>query len=439
MKKNKLIKKWWFWVLAVVFFPIFCLYGIYCFGLNYRKTKHRRWIVGIISLTLLVLIGFTGWYGAFAGSSSNQTVSISSTEKKSSSSTSKSSKESVPQKQSSSVKKSSSTKESSSKTVPKSTTAASKLNNSQEILAKLINYTNEKSAGPTKNYYWDNGTANLSGFETMKAGDYHFSADNQGRSGVARAILTYSEFEASKGARQGSPLDPPAWPVSNPKIAITFSLTGKTYHGYLYNRSHSIADSLLGSSSYTSKYNFTTGTRSQNVGADQNGGMRTAEELAENYWKNHSGTNNTIQYQTTPLYNGNETVPRGSIVDEKSSDGLLNVEIVVINDAEGITINYNSETEVLNPQADKTFSTPASSSSIPPKSPDTAVSVPTDTSYTTNGGWSTAANGMVFVKLSSKKYYSMVTNLENYKYMTQTLANNSGYSQAEKGNQYAKP
>ncbi len=102
-----------------------------------------------------------------------------------------------------------------------------------------------------------------------REGDYKFEADDKGRSSTARAILTYSQYESSKGSRQGQPLEPPFWPKNNPKTAITFSLTGKTYHGYQFNRSHSIADSLLGKDSYTSNFNFTTGTRSQNVGANK--------------------------------------------------------------------------------------------------------------------------------------------------------------------------
>lgn len=210
-----------------------------------------------------------------------------------------------------------------------------------EILTRLVSYTNQRSAGPTSNYYWENGKSRLSGFDGMNAGNYKFSADSLGRSSTARAILTYSEYQASRGSRQGAPLDPPAWP-HNPKVSIHYGLNNRTYHGYLYNRSHSIADSLLGKGSYDSKYNFTTGTRPQNVGADQDGGMRYAEELAENYWVNHPSQTATIYYETTPLYNKNETVPRGSIVDIKSSDNIIDKEIVVINSVEGITIDYNN-------------------------------------------------------------------------------------------------
>ncbi|GAY73848.1 prophage Lp1 protein 2 [Lentilactobacillus kosonis] len=226
---------------------------------------------------------------------------------------------------------------------PGNTTSSPKINaQRKDILSKLVSYTNSESAGPNGNYYWLNGKARLTGFSHLGTGNYRFTSDVQGRSATARAILTYSEYQSSKGSRQGSPLDPPAWPTPNPKVAITYQLTGRTYHGYLYNRSHSIADSLLGSKSYTSKYNFTTGTRPQNTGANQNGGMRYAEETAENYWKSHPQTSTSIDYETTPLYVGNETVPRGSIVDIKSSDNTINTEVVVINSVEGIKVNYKT-------------------------------------------------------------------------------------------------
>lgn len=213
------------------------------------------------------------------------------------------------------------------------------------ILTKLISYTNAGSAGPTKNYYWNVGKSQLVDDSSLNNGDLKFSQDSQGRSSIAMGKLTYQMYKDSQGSRQGTPLDPPnnTWP-SNGYTAITFGLTGRTYHGYFYNRSHSIADSLGGTQTYSSANNFTAGTRSQNVGADQNGGMRAAEELAENYWKSHPNSKEIIHYQTTPLYQAREKIPRGSIVNEKSSDGELDVEIAVLNDAEGYIINYNDGT-----------------------------------------------------------------------------------------------
>ncbi|MCD4908100.1 hypothetical protein [Enterococcus faecium] len=51
-------------------------------------------------------------------------------------------------------------------------------------------------------------------------------------------------------------------------------------------------------------------------------------------------------------------------------------------------------------------------------------------SYTVDGQWSIAANGMVFARSDSGKYYSRVTNPNNYQYMTQIDADNAGYSRA---------
>lgn len=306
------------------------------------------------------------------------------------------------------------------------------------ILKKLIYYTNHEAAGPTGNYYWVTGKAHLTGFSHLKAGEYHFAADRQGRSGTARAVLTYHEYASSRGSRQGDPLAPPAWPDNNPRVAITYHLTGRTYHGYLYNRSHSIGDSLLGRKSYTSQYNFTTGTRPQNVGADQDGGMRYAEETAEDYWEDHPDTHQTISYETTPLYKGTETIPRGSIVNLKSSDGSLNTEVVVINSVEGIRINYHTGSSNAKPIR----TTPhhqRSYSSHPVHVTKTPSSTTQRSKSTTKDGkWTVAAAGMVFVS-DNHKYYSRVTNPGNYQYMSQAQASASGATRAIRGNQYAQP
>ena len=218
--------------------------------------------------------------------------------------------------------------------------ATTATNNDNDVSKKLVELTDQQSSGDNKNYFWDNGEAQLVNDDDVANGNLKFSQDEKGRSSLAKGKLTYQMFMDSKGSRQGTPLNPPNWPQKNPKASIYSSLTGRTYHGFFYNRSHSIADSLGGKASYDSVDNFTTGTRTQNVGANQNGGMRAAEELAETYWKNHPNSQAIIHYQVQPIYNGNETIPRGSIVNEKSSDGVLNKQIVVINDAEGYTINY---------------------------------------------------------------------------------------------------
>lgn len=211
------------------------------------------------------------------------------------------------------------------------------------IMTTLINLTDQVNAGDNRNYYFEAGKARIQDDSDLKNGQLDFKLDSYGRSSTARGKLTYHMFEQSKGKRQGVPLNPPYWP-KNVKTEIHYSLTGRTYHGYLYNRSHSIADSLGGEATYTSKANFTTGTRPQNIGANQKGGMRYAEEMVENYWKEHVNTNEIVHYQVEPMYKNNEVIPRGSIIDIKSSDNILNKRIVVINDVEGMKINYETGT-----------------------------------------------------------------------------------------------
>ena len=319
--------------------------------------------------------------------------------------------------------------------------------NAGTITNSLVKLTNAESAGNTGDYYYENGAAKLTNFSELSAGTYKYSSDSQGRSSTARAVLTYGEYRSSMGSRQGDPLAPPSWPDDNPKVAISYSSTGRTYHGYLYNRSHSIGDSLLGTKSYTSLYNFTTGTRPQNVGADQNGGMRYAEETVENYWQSHSDGSTTVDYQVTPVYYKNENIPRGTIVDIKSSDNQINKEIVVINSAEGIKINYNDGSNNAKPipstpthrsyqasnnnqsQTNTTSNNSSESSSVPSSN---------STNYDRVGNWSVAHQGMVFVS-DSDKYYKRVTNPENYQYESQGQAEASGASVAARGNQYARP
>lgn len=304
------------------------------------------------------------------------------------------------------------------------------------VLDKLVSYTNQESAGPTGNYYWHVGQAHLTGFSHMAAGRYHFSHDSQQRPATARAKLTYSEYAGSRGGRQGDPLEPYAWPSHNPIVAISYASTGRTYHGYLWNRSHSIGDSLLGTKSYTSVNNFTTGTRPQNVGADQDGGMRYGEETVENYWTSHPDTHQTVEYQTTPIYEGSESIPRGSLVDIKSSDGTINTEIAVINDAEGIKINYNTGDNNGKPYRRNTTTTykrhfntgSAGTTNKPSAGHQTTIS----------GKWHVAKSGHVFVS-ESNKYYTRVTNPRNYTYELRTKAQASGATEAIRGNEYAQP
>ena len=79
-----------------------------------------------------------------------------------------------------------------------------------------------------------------------------------------------------------------------------------------------IADSLGGDAIVE---NLTTGTRSQNVGGiDHNGGMAYMENKIRDYFKHHNGY---VYYTVQNEYKDNELIPRYSIVNAKSSDGVI--------------------------------------------------------------------------------------------------------------------
>ena len=107
----------------------------------------------------------------------------------------------------------------------------------------------------------------------------------------------------------------------------------------MYNRSHLIADSLGGKAT---KENAITGTRTQNVGEDNRGGMAYMETILREFFKHK--TDVTVYYQVKPLYNGNELLPRSVEVNVKASDGSIDQKIIVYNTANGYNIDYNNAT-----------------------------------------------------------------------------------------------
>lgn len=172
-----------------------------------------------------------------------------------------------------------------------------------------------------------------------KAGRVKYSKlDKYGRTRTVIANVTYKMVKQSAGWRETIPEseDPAGW-GHNRKVGIRMA-NGKIYHGYLYNRSHLLADSLGGS---PIRENLVTGTRTQNVGDNTgDGGMAYTETLARNWlYSHHRGT---IYYRATPNYRGTEKLPRSVTVDMKSSDGRLNMRVYVYNYAKGIKINYKT-------------------------------------------------------------------------------------------------
>lgn len=168
---------------------------------------------------------------------------------------------------------------------------------------------------------------------------YSYSYDNLDRTTTAYGLVNYKAVMDSKGWRADFEpnSEPSGWFIgkksNNKKVSVKLP-NGKIYNGYFYNRSHLIADSL-GGRSY--KYNVVTGTRQQNVGNNGDGGMQYIEKKVKDYVEQ---TKNNVYYEVTPVYNGNELVPRYVIVNAKSEDGVINEKVKVFNNASGYEINY---------------------------------------------------------------------------------------------------
>lgn len=161
--------------------------------------------------------------------------------------------------------------------------------------------------------------------------------DGLGRTRTVRGNITYKLVKKSAGWRETMTSDDPSGWGHNRRVAIKL-YNGRVYHGYLWNRSHLIADSLGG---HAIRRNLVTGTRTQNVGAnDGNGGMAYCETRVRDWlYAHHKGS---VYYSARPVYKGSELVCRSVVVDMKSSDGSINQRVVVYNAANGFKIDYGT-------------------------------------------------------------------------------------------------
>lgn len=169
--------------------------------------------------------------------------------------------------------------------------------------------------------------------------------DYLGRTTQAKGSLTFTNVEGSYGVRQkfGADADPSGWQKQEQKAHIAHA-NGKAYNGYFWNRSHLIGDALGGDAlgGDAIRQNVITGTRTQNVGQDSKGGMRYPEIKAQEWLE--SNQTGVLYYGATPVYVGEELVPRYVEVAMKSSDGTIDEKVIVFNTANGYEINYSDGT-----------------------------------------------------------------------------------------------
>ena len=185
-------------------------------------------------------------------------------------------------------------------------------------------------------YYTVLGAANID-FDAPFGEIVYTGLDSLGRTQRVYGCLTHQMWADSAGWRQDCPASADAvsgW-GHNEKVEL-FNADGSSTNGYLFNRSHLIGDSLGGGAFIE---NIVTGTRQQNVGnSDAKGGMRFTETLAEGYLS--SNEDGYVLYSATPIYRGDELVPRAVYVQIYSDDGSIDMSVLVYNASYGYEINY---------------------------------------------------------------------------------------------------
>lgn len=154
--------------------------------------------------------------------------------------------------------------------------------------------------------------------------------DSLGRCGVAMACVGKDIMPTEDREDIGS-VKPSGW--QSVKYDI---VNGK----YLYNRCHLIGFQLTGENA--NEKNLITGTRYMNVD-----GMLPFENMVADYVKE---TGNHVLLRVTPVFNGNELVARGVVMEaysvEDNGEGVC-FNVYVYNNQPGITINYATGESVL--------------------------------------------------------------------------------------------
>ena len=159
--------------------------------------------------------------------------------------------------------------------------------------------------------------------KTTDVFEIYSELDDLGRCGVAYANIC-KELMPTEGRESLSSVTPSGW-------------KNKPYDfvdgGWLYNRAHIIGFQLAGEQA--NKLNLITGTRYFNVD-----GMLTFENMVADYVKE---TNNHVLYRVTPIFNGDNLVAEGVLMEawsvEDNGDGVC-FNVFCYNVQPGVEIDY---------------------------------------------------------------------------------------------------
>lgn len=202
----------------------------------------------------------------------------------------------------------------------------------KQVKAKLIKYNG------TGAFVVDQNKTNLN--TNVSSAPYVQLArqDQQGRPGAANAWLSKASRQYRNRQETGNnrTINPVGWQQ--------LRINGKSQ--VLYNRGHSVGYALAGNikgfdASEANPQNITTQTAWANQssnGNDQNTGQNYYEGLV----RKALDSNKKVRYRVTPLYTGNNLVPSVNHIEAKSSDGTLQVNVLIPNVQPGVTINYQN-------------------------------------------------------------------------------------------------
>lgn len=205
--------------------------------------------------------------------------------------------------------------------------------------SELDGYVTSFAADVYPDYYRVIGTATTVR-EGREDGIAYGPLDDHGRATGASGWISgamRAEARAKGRVREDLP-DPAGWPDENPEVDIPGAKGRHDYHGWLWNRSHLVAASLGGE---PVAENLVAGTRTQNVGDNvRPGGMAYTETLARDWLDAHA--HGRLWYAVTPIYEGDEPIPRAVIVDIATDDGEIDQKVMVYNAANGFDIDYRT-------------------------------------------------------------------------------------------------
>ncbi len=165
--------------------------------------------------------------------------------------------------------------------------------------------------------------------------EFYSNLDSLGRCGVTSACIDKSLMPTEERGNIGS-VKPTGW-----RTAKYDCVDGK----YLYNRCHLIGWQLTAENA--NKRNLITGTRYMNVD-----GMLPFENMVADYIKE---TNNHVLYRVTPLYDGNNLVASGVLMEAESiEDNGKGITFCVFcyNVQPGVKINYSNGDSSLDNKTD---------------------------------------------------------------------------------------